>query len=73
MFDLTKYIKLCCVQKGDISGAELARRTGLTRQNLTNKYTANKFSNYDLEKIAEALDSHLEIKFIDNQTNQPII
>ena len=73
MFDLTKYIKLCCVQKGDISGAELARRAGLTRQNLTNKYTANKFSNYDLEKIAGALDADLLIQFIDRSSGKPII
>ncbi len=73
MFDLTKYIKLCCVQKDDISSAELSRRAGLTPQNLNSKYNGNKFSNHDLEKIAAALGAHLEIKFIDNETNEPII
>jgi len=52
---------------------ELAAKTGQTRQNLSNKMRYNDFRTSDLEKIAEALDSHLEIKFIDNATNQPII
>ena len=52
---------------------ELARRAEITPQNLSNKFSRNKFSNEDLEKIAAALNSHLEIKFIDNATGQPII
>lgn len=73
MFDLKEYIKLCCVKRNDISTAELARLSEISIQNLCNKYAKNKFSNHDLEKIAAALDSHLEIKFIDNATGQPII
>lgn len=53
--------------------SELAERTGQSQPNLTNKMKRNDFKTSELEKIAAALDSHLEIKFIDNATNQPII
>lgn len=53
--------------------SELAERTGQSQPNLTNKMKRNDFKTSELEKIAAALDSHLEIKFIDNATDQPII
>lgn len=71
--DIVEYIRLCLVKRGNISASELARRAEITPQNLSNKFSRNKFSNEDLEKIAAALNSHLEIKFIDNATGQPII
>lgn len=71
--NIVEYIRLCLVKRGNISASELARRAEITPQNLSNKFSRNKFSNEDLEKIAAALDSHLEIKFIDNATGQPII
>ena len=71
--DIIEYIRLCLVKRGNISASELARRAEITPQNLSNKFSRNKFSNEDLEKIAAALNSHLEIKFIDNATGQPII
>lgn len=33
----------------------------------------NSFQSNELEKIAEALDSELDIKFFDKKTKQPII
>ena len=71
--NIVEYIRLCLVKRGHISASELARRAEITPQNLSNKFSRNKFSNEDLEKIAAALDSHIEIKFIDNATGQPII
>ena len=71
--DIVEYARLCLVKRGNISASELARRAEITPQNLSNKFSRNKFSNEDLEKIAAALNSHLEIKFIDNATGQPII
>ena len=35
--DIREYISLCRVKKGNISEAELARRTGQTPQNMNNK------------------------------------
>lgn len=70
--DIREYIKLCLVKRG-ITEAELARRTGQTRQNLSNKYSRGIFKNTELEKIAAALNASFEIRFIDNETGKPII
>ena len=71
--DVREYINLCRVKKGNISEAELARRTGQTPQNMNNKYMRNTFKISELEKVAEALGAELKIQFIDTSTNEPII
>lgn len=71
--DVREYINLCRVKRGNISEAELARRTGQTPQNMNNKHKRNTFKVSELEKIAEALDSELKIVFIDKKTGEPII
>lgn len=71
--DVREYIKLCCVKRGNISDAELARRTGQTPQNMNNKYKRNTFKVSELEKIAEALGADLKISFVDKETGSPII
>ncbi|MEE0252421.1 MAG: helix-turn-helix transcriptional regulator [Acutalibacteraceae bacterium] len=71
--DVREYINLCRVKKGNMSEAELARRTGQTPQNMNNKYKRNTFKVSELEKVAEALGAELKIQFIDTNTNEPII
>ena len=71
--DIVEYIKLCCVKKNDISLRQIALNAGISPQNLSNKTAKGSFYLRDIEKIAEALDAHLDIRFIDNKTNQPII
>ena len=71
--DVREYINLCRVKRGNISEAELARRTGQTPQNMNNKYKRNTFKVSELEKIAEALDAELVIQFVDRETGEPII
>lgn len=71
--DVKEYIKLCCVKRGNISEAELARRTGQTPQNMNNKYKRNTFKISELERVAEALDADLKISFVDKKTGEPII
>ena len=66
---LKDYIKICCVRKS-LSLSELARRAGISPQNLSNKITRNKFSNEDLEAIAKALDANLDIHFVDIATGE---
>lgn len=73
MQDMREYIRLCCVKRGNITEAELARRTGQTPQNMNNKYKRNTFKLSELEKVAEALDAELLVKFIDKKTGEPII
>lgn len=73
MTDIREYINLCRVKRGNISEAELARRTGQTPQNLNNKYKRNTFKISELEKVADALDADLKIQFIDRETGEAII
>ncbi len=73
MQDMREYIRLCCVKKGNITEAELARRTGQTPQNMNNKYKRNTFKVSELEKVAAALGAELSIRFIDRETGEPII
>ena len=71
--DVREYIRLCCVKRGGVTEAELARRTGQTPQNMNNKYKRNTFKVSELEKVAEALDADLRIVFVDKTTGEPII
>lgn len=59
--------------RDNISESELARRMGQTPQNLNNKYKRNTFKVAELERIADALDADLQIKFIDRKSKEPII
>lgn len=71
--EIREYIRLCCVKRGNMSEAELARKTGQTPQNLNNKYKRNTFKISELEKVAEALDAKLVVTFVDKETGEPII
>lgn len=71
--NVREYINLCRVKKGNMTEAELARRTGQTPQNMNNKYKRNTFKISELEKVAEAMDAELKISFIDKDSGQPII
>lgn len=71
--NVREYINLCRVKRGNMTEAELARRTGQTPQNMNNKYKRNTFKISELEKVADALDADLDIRFIDRETGKPII
>lgn len=71
--DVREYINLCRVKRGNISEAELARRTNQTPQNMNNKYKRNTFKISELEKLADALNADLKIQFIDRESGKPII
>ena len=66
--NVREFIKICCIKRGNITEAELARRTGQTPQNMNNKYKRDTFKISELEKIAEALGADLKIAFIDKET-----
>ena len=66
--NVREYIKICCIKRGNITEAELARRTGQTPQNMNNKYKRDTSKISELEKIAEALGADLKIAFIDKET-----
>ncbi|MCR5494799.1 MAG: helix-turn-helix transcriptional regulator [Treponema sp.] len=64
---------LALCKKRNTNYSEIARKIGTTKQNICNKFARNKFYLDDIEKIAEALDCTLEIKFIDNQTGENLL
>ena len=71
--DVREYINLCRVKKGNMTEAELARRTGQSPQNMNNKYKRNAFKISELEKVADAFNADLKLQFIDRETGKPII
>lgn len=52
--------------------AQLAEKTGQTRQNLSNKMTRDNFSEKELRQIAEALDCELEAYLIMKDTGERV-
>lgn len=66
--DMTEKIRILLVKRNNISEAELARRIGISPQNLHNKFKRNNFTTTDLMEIAAALDCDLRIDFIDKET-----
>ena len=65
-------IRIALVKRGNISESELARRIGISPQNLHNKMKRDNFSEKDLQEIAEALGLQVEINFIDPETGAKI-
>lgn len=60
---MTEKIRIMLVKRGNMSEAELARRLGVSPQNLNNKMKRDNFTESDLNKIAEALDCTFEAGF----------
>lgn len=66
-------IRIALVKRGNLSESELARRMGISPQNLHNKMNRDNFTEADLRQIAEALGLQLEISFIDPATGTKIV
>ena len=60
---MAEKIRILLVKRGNISEAELARRMGISPQNLHNKMKRDNFTESDLWDIATALDCNLSINF----------
>ncbi len=69
---MTENIRIALVKRGNISESELARRMGISPQNLHNKMKRDNFTETDLREIAEALGLRLDIAFINPETNERI-
>ena len=65
-------IRILLVKRGNISEAELARRMGISPQNLNNKMKRANFTEKDLADIAAALDCTLSINFTLNDTGETL-
>ena len=60
---MTERIRILLVKRGNLSEAELARRMGISPQNLHNKMKRDNFTESDLQKIAEVLGCKFEAGF----------
>lgn len=69
---MTETIRIALVKRGNLSESELARRMGISPQNLHNKMKRDNFTETDLQEIAEALGLRLDIAFIDPETNERV-
>jgi transcriptional regulator with XRE-family HTH domain len=69
---MTENIRIALVKRGNLSESELARRMGISPQNLHNKMKRDNFTETDLREIAEALGLRLDIAFVDPDTNERV-
>jgi DNA-binding Xre family transcriptional regulator len=69
---MTEKIRILLVKRGNISEAELARRLGMSTQNLYNRLKRDNFTDKDLQKIAVVLDCTFEAGFQLNDTGEKI-
>lgn len=69
---LSERIRILLVKRGNISEAELARRLGISPQNLNNKMKRDNFTEKDLQEIAAALDCTYSASFTMNDTGEVV-
>ena len=69
---LSDRIRILLIKRGNISEAELARRLGISPQNLNNKMKRDNFSEKDLLDIANALDCTFSVSFKLNDTGEEV-
>jgi len=69
---MTEAIRVALVRRGNLSESELARRLGISPQNLYNKLKRDNFSENELREIARVLNLSLDISFINPETGEKI-
>lgn len=69
---LSDRIRILLIKRGNISEAELARRLGISPQNLNNKLKRDNFTEKDLKEIANVLDCTFSVSFKLNDTGEEI-
>ena len=69
---MAEKIRILLVKRGNISEAELARRMGISPQNLHNKMKRDNFTETDLAEIAAALGCTVSINFQMKDTGETL-
>lgn len=69
---MAEKIRIILVKRGNLSDAELARRIGISPQNLSGKMKRDNFSERDLETIAAALGCTYNATFTMTDTGEVI-
>ena len=65
-------IRTLLIKRGNISEAELARKLGVSPQNLNNKMKRDNFTERDLHEIASVLDCTFSSAFTLNDTGEKV-
>ena len=69
---MTERIRILLVKCNNISESELARRLGISPQNLHNKMKRDNFSEQELRKIADVLNCDFNTSFTLRDTGETI-
>lgn len=69
---MSERIRILLVKRANISESELARRLGISPQNLHNKLKRDNFNEQELKQIAEVLDCDFSITFTLRDTGETI-
>ena len=69
---MAEKIRILLVKRGNISEAELARKLGISQQNLYGKMKRDNFTDNDLQRIAEVLNCTFKAGFVLNDTGEEI-
>lgn len=69
---MSNRIRILLIKRGNISEAELARRLGISPQNLNNKMKRDNFTEQDLIKIAEVLNCEFNASFTIPETGENV-
>ena len=69
---MSERIRVLLVKRGNISEAELARRLGISPQNMNNKMKRDNFSDKELREIADSLGCTYKNAFVIPDTNEEI-
>ncbi|HBF2562800.1 helix-turn-helix transcriptional regulator [Clostridioides difficile] len=60
------------LKRKNITIGELAEKTGQTRQNLSNKFSRDNFSEKEIREFANVLDCEFDFYFTTKDTNERI-
>ena len=69
---MSERIRILLVKRSNISESELARRLGISPQNLHNKMKRDNFTEKDLMDIADVLDCDYQASFTLRDTGEVI-
>ena len=69
---MVEKIRILMVKRGNMPEAQLARKMGLSPQNLNNKMQRDNFTERDLLEVAKALDCTFTAGFKLNDTGEEV-
>lgn len=68
MLNSTEKLRILMARK-NITMAQMAEKTGQSRQNLSNKFARSNFTEKDLREMASVLGCTVNIQFVDEEGN----